>query len=47
MKNKDKRIINKMIAYCCDIETLMARYNRNFEAYKTDIAFQYACSMCL
>ena len=47
MRNEDKGVIEKMIAYCRDIETLMTRYNRNFEMYQTDIAFQYACSMCL
>ena len=47
MRNEDRAIIEKMIAYCRDIETLMTRYNRSFEAYQTDIAFQYACSMCL
>ena len=47
MRNEDRAIIEKMIAYCRDIETLMMRYNQSFEAYQTDIAFQYACSMCL
>ena len=47
MRNEDRAVIEKMIAYCRDIETLMTRYNRNFETYQTDIAFQYACSMCL
>ena len=47
MRNEDRAIIEKMIAYCQDIETLMTRYNRSFEEYQADIAFQYACSMCL
>ena len=47
MRSEDRAVIEKMIAYCRDIETLMTRYSRSFEAYQADIAFQYACSMCL
>ena len=47
MRSEDRAVIEKMIAYCRDIETLMARYDRSFETYQADIAFQYSCSMCL
>ena len=47
MRSEDRAVIEKMIAYCRDIETLMTRYNRSFDEYQADIAFQYACSMCL
>lgn len=47
MKNEDNRIIEKMIKYCDDINTLLARFNTDFEKYKTDISFQYACNMCI
>ena len=47
MKNEDIQIIKKMIKYCGDIGTLMARFNTDFERYKTDISFQYSCNMCI
>lgn len=47
MKNEDIQIIKKMIKYCGDIDTLMARFNTDFERYKTDISFQYSCNMCI
>ena len=47
MKNEDILIIKKMIKYCNDINTLLVRFNTDFESYKTDISFQYACNMCI
>lgn len=47
MKHEDKRIAQKMIQYCEDVDSLMTEYHRDFEAYKTKIAFQYACNMCI
>ena len=47
MKNEDIQIIKKMIKYCNDINTLMTRFNTDFEKYKTDISFQYSCNMCI
>ena len=47
MKNEDILIIKKMINYCNDINSLMVRFNTDFEKYKTDISFQYACNMCI
>ena len=47
MKNEDILIIKKMIKYCNDINFLMERFNSDFEKYKTDISFQYACNMCI
>ena len=47
MKNEDILIIKKMIKYCGDIDTLMTRFDADFERYKTDISFQYACNMCI
>lgn len=47
MKNEDMVIIKKMIKYCNDINTLMARFDKDFELYKKDISFQYACNMCI
>ena len=47
MRNEDILIIRKIIKYCNDINSLMARFNSDFEKYKTDISFQYACNMCI
>lgn len=47
MKSEDILIIKKIIKYCGDIGTLMARFNTDFERYKTDISFQYSCNMCI
>lgn len=47
MKSEDIVIVKKMIKYCNDIHTLMVRFNKDFEQYKKDISFQYACNMCI
>lgn len=47
MKNEDNLIIKKMIKYCNDVKILLTRFNMDFETYKTDISFQYACNMCI
>ena len=47
MKKEDVLIIRKMIKYCNDIDILMKRFNMDYEQYKTDISFQYACNMCI
>ncbi len=47
MNDRDKGTVQKIIKYCSDIEFLMNKYNSDFQAYKTDISFQYACNMCI
>jgi uncharacterized protein with HEPN domain len=47
MKDKEKEIVKKMIKYCDDIDLLMKKYRSDFNAYKTDISFQYSCNMCI
>ena len=47
MKNEDVLIIKKILKYCNDIENLLIRFDTDFEKYKTDISFQYACNMCI
>ncbi len=47
MRNEDNLIIKKMLKYCNDINGLLARFDTDFDRYKTDIAFQYACNMCI
>lgn len=40
MNVKDKKVIERIIKYCLDIDFLMKRYQSDFHAYKTDISFQ-------
>ena len=47
LNDKDSIIIRKMLKYCDDIHLLMKQYEGSFSRYTTDIAFQYACGMCL
>lgn len=47
MKNDDSIIVRKIIKYCSDIGVLLTRFDTDFERYKTDISFQYACNMCI
>jgi uncharacterized protein with HEPN domain len=47
MSDRDREVILKMMKYCNDVNLLMKRYNSDFEAYKTDISFQYSCNMCI
>ena len=47
MNNKDQVVLKKIVGYCNDIETLLNRYDRSFEKYKADIAFQYSINMCI
>ena len=47
MKRTDNVILEKIVGYCDDIDSLLERYDRDFEKYTSDIAFQYACNMCI
>jgi uncharacterized protein with HEPN domain len=47
MNNRDRQVISKMMKYCNDILFLNKKYNSDFEAYKSDISFQYSCNMCI
>ena len=47
MKKSDRIIIQKIIGYCNDVSSLLERFNTSYELYLTDIAFQYACNMCI
>ena len=40
-------VIQKMLGYCDDIQNLRTRYDDSFERYVSDIAFRYACDMCI
>lgn len=47
MCDKDRIVIEKIIKYCLDIDLLMKKYQSDFQTYRTDISFQYACNMCI
>ena len=49
MKNRERDIdsIQKMIRYCTEADSLLERCERNYETYRADILFQYACNMCV
>lgn len=47
INNKDTAIIEKILKYCYDINSLMEQYEYSVEKYITDISFQYSCGMCL
>lgn len=47
MNDRDREVVQKMMKYCDDVEFLMKKYKSDFQAYKTDISFQYACNMCI
>lgn len=47
MYDKDRSIVEKIIKYCLDIDFLMKKYQSDFQTYRTDISFQYACNMCI
>lgn len=49
MKNRERDIdsIQKMIRYCTEADSLLERCQRDFETYRKDILFQYACNMCV
>lgn len=47
MRDRDREVLKKMIKYCSDIDFLMKKYMSDYEVYRTDISFQYACNMCI
>ncbi|MBQ7221141.1 MAG: DUF86 domain-containing protein [Synergistaceae bacterium] len=47
LNDKDEHIIRRMLKYCDDICALMKQYDNSFLRYRTEIAFQYSCGMCL
>lgn len=47
MEQRDKIILQKIVAYCERIAENLARYNRSYEAFEKDHMFQDACCMCV
>ena len=47
MRNNDIIVLKKIIKYCNDVELLVEKYDNSFEAYVSDISFQYSANMCI
>ena len=47
MSQKDKIVIQKILQYCKDIDGMINRFGDDIQVYETDMAYQYACSMCI
>ena len=46
-RDTNRIVIQKMVGYCDDIQTLRTRCEDSFERYISDIGFRYACDMCI
>ena len=40
-------MIEEILRYCKDIQSLHEQYNSDFKRYKSEIAYQYAVNLCL
>lgn len=47
MKNEDRQVLEKIVGYCNDVESLLSEYGNDFELYRKRISFQYSCNMCI
>ena len=47
MSQRDKIIIQKILQYCKDIGEIINRFGDDIHVYISDLAYQYACSMCI
>ena len=47
MKKTDVVILKKIIGYCDNVEELMIKFDKDFNTFKKEIAFQYSCNMCI
>ena len=47
MSQRDKIIVQKILQYCKDVDAIIKRFGDDIQIYVSDIAYQYACSMCI
>ena len=47
MSQRDKIIIQKILQYCKDVDAMVNRFGDDIQIYVSDLAYQYACSMCI
>ncbi len=45
MNDKDYRAVLKMVERCEKIDAILEKFERNFDVFLTDVAFQDACCM--
>jgi uncharacterized protein with HEPN domain len=46
-KRVDRVVVEKIVHYCNDIESLIKRFGSTLEKFISDSAFQYSCGMCI
>ncbi len=47
MQRTERIVLEKIIKYCDDIEALLNQFQHDYQRYCNEIAFQYACNMCI
>lgn len=47
MSQRDQIIIQKILQYCKDIDEMINRFGDDIKIYELDLAYQYACGMCI
>ena len=47
MSQRDKIVIQKILQYCKDVDAIVNRFGDDIQIYVSDLAYQYACSMCI
>ena len=47
MRQTEKVVLSKIMKYCDDIDHLLVQFDHSYERYCREIAFQYACNMCI
>jgi len=45
--NKDLSALQKIVAYCEEIEAITTRFGNNIEAFRQDSAYRHASCMCI
>ena len=47
MKSEDRAVLERILKYCNDIDSLLKEYGNDFTLYKNKISYQYSCNMCI
>ena len=47
MKQADRTVIQKMIDYCDQVDSLRTRFGDHIDSFRQDFAYQYAAGMCI
>ena len=46
-RERDRSILEHMLAYCADIEETVQRFGDSYEVFSQDKAYRNACAMCI